>query len=432
MFRLEKYLDNPAKIQISPARISAYEILLKIDKDKAFSSVLLPSYEENLQPKDRGLCHEITLGVLRRKLYLGKVIEQFFKKKLDIEVRIALEIGLYQILFLDKIPIYSAINESVNLVRRAKKNSAKGLVNAILRKVSREVPELLFTDEIDKISIETSHPKWLIEKWILQFGLVETEKLANKNNETPKLSYRFTAKTTEAVKKSAENEDVENRREFLRELAENGKLYFQDEASQLVAKAVDLKFGETFLDLCAAPGSKTTFIANESFKNKNLVVAGDLYWNRVKVLRESCQKQGVEFVKVVQYNAEHNLPFAEESFDVILLDSPCSGTGTIRHNPEIRYHLTEKNFAELVTKQINLLKNAARYLKHGGRIIYSTCSLEIEENENVISQFLCQTSEFEKKAPNISEEFLTKDNFARTFPPRDDVDGFFLAELIRR
>lgn len=425
-------MDNPAKIQISPARISAYEILQKIAKDKAFSSVLLPSYEENLQPKDRGLCHEITLGVLRRKLYLGKIIEQYFKKKLDLEVRIALEIGLYQILFLDKIPIYSAINESVNLVRRAKKNSAKGLVNAILRKVSREVPELLFTDEIDRISIETSHPKWLIEKWVLQFGLSETENLANKNNETPKLSYRFTAKTTDAVKKSAENEDAENRREFLRELAENGKLYFQDEASQLVAKAVDLKVGETFLDLCAAPGSKATLIANESFKNKNLVVAGDLYWNRVKVLRESCQNQGVEFVKIVQYNAECNLPFTEESFDVILLDSPCSGTGTIRHNPEIRYHLAEKDFAELATKQINLLKNAARYLKQGGRIIYSTCSLEIEENENVINRFLSETSEFEKKAPKIATEFITNENFARTFPPRDGIDGFFIAELIRR
>ncbi len=432
MFRLEKYLDNPAKIQISPARISAYEILLKIDKDKAFSSVLLPSYEENLQPKDRGLCHEITLGVLRRKLYLGKIIEQFFNKKLDIEVRIALEIGLYQILFLDKIPIYSAINESVNLVRRAKKNSAKGLVNAILRKVSREVPELLFTDEIERISIETSHPKRIIEKWISQFGYDETEKLANKNNETPKLSYRFTAKTTDAVKKSVENEEVDNRRDFLRELAENGKLYFQDEASQFVAKAVDLKFGEVFLDLCAAPGSKATFIANDSFKNNNIVVAGDFYWNRVKVLWESCHKQGVDFVNVVQYNAEYNLPFAEESFDVILLDSPCSGTGTIRHNPEIRYHLTEKDFTELATKQVKLLKNAARYLKRGGRIIYSTCSLETEENENVINRFLNKTSEFQINAPKIASEFVTDENFARTFPPRDDIDGFFIAELIRQ
>jgi 16S rRNA (cytosine967-C5)-methyltransferase len=426
-YRLENILDNQSKIQISPARISAYEILLKIEKDKAFSSVLLPSYEENLQAIDRGLCHEIVLGVLRRKLYLAKIIEQYFKKKLDAEVRISLEIGLYQILFLDKIPIYSAINESVNLVRRAKKNSAKGLVNAILRKVSREVPTLEFADEIERISIETSHPRWLLEKWISQFGFESAEKIALANNETPKTTFRFTAKTTDAVKKSIENDDMANRREFLRELAENGKLYFQDEASQLVASSLQLKPEEKFLDICAAPGSKFTQVASSKSH-----FAGDFYENRLRIMKKSAKQQGLLNINLVAFDATKSLPFELESFDVLLLDSPCSGTGTIRHNPEIRYNLNENDFNKLKKKQLDLLTNASKYLKRGGRIVYSTCSLETEENEDVIENFLAVNNQFEKTVPKVPKEFVTESNFARTFTYRDDVDGFFIAELIRQ
>jgi 16S rRNA (cytosine967-C5)-methyltransferase len=426
-YRLENILDNQSKIQISPARISAYEILLKIEKDKAFSSVLLPSYEENLQPIDRGLCHEIVLGVLRRKLYLAKIIEQYFKKKLDVEVLISLEIGLYQILFLDKIPIYSAINESVNLVRRAKKNSAKGLVNAILRKVSREVLTLEFADEIERISIETSHPRWLLEKWISQFGYENAEKIALANNETPKTTFRFTAKTTDAVKKSIENDDMANRREFLRELAENGKLYFQDEASQLVASSLQLKPEEKFLDICAAPGSKFTQVANSKSH-----FAGDFYENRLRVMKKSAKQQGLSNINLVAFDATKSLPFELESFDVLLLDAPCSGTGTIRHNPEIRYSLTKDDFDELSKKQLNLLTIASKYLKRGGRIVYSTCSIEIEENERVVEKFLAANNQFEKAEPKVAKEQVTENNFARTFSYRDGVDGFFIAELIRR
>src|SRR5688572_20299863 len=147
-------------MKISPARVAAFEILTRIETERAFSSILLANYEQNLSLKDRALCHEITLGALRRQFYLDRIIEKFTKeRKLDTAVRIALRIGLYQILFLDKIPAYSAINESVNLVQRAKKTSAKSLVNAILRRATREQIEIEFSDKIEKISIETSHPR---------------------------------------------------------------------------------------------------------------------------------------------------------------------------------------------------------------------------------------------------------------------------------
>jgi 16S rRNA (cytosine967-C5)-methyltransferase len=415
-------------MKISPSRIAAFEILAKIETEKSYSSVLLPIYEEKLEPKDRALCHELTLGTLRKQIYLDKIIEKLTNgKKLDSAVKIILRIALYQLIFLDKIPAHAAINDSVNLVQMAKKTSAKGFVNAILRKFTREKIEFEFANEIEKISVETSHPRWLIEKWIGEFGLEETAKLAEANNETPKLNFRFTAKTTEAVKESLQQENIENDKKYLRELAENGKIYFQDEGSQIIANAVELNGNESFLDVCAAPGSKVTQISNFKFQISNLIVAGDLYLQRVKILQKNCQNQGVGFINILQYDAENALPFADESFDVVLLDAPCSGTGTIRHNPEIRYFLQEKDFMELSVKQLKILKNASKLIKRGGRIIYSTCSLEVEENEDVCQRFLSENTEFRLLKPNVSEIFLTERGFARTFPQRDKMDGFFVA-----
>ena len=390
--------------------------------------MLLPFYEEKLEALDRGLCHELTLGVLRKQLYLDRLIEILTNgKKLDSAVKIILRIALYQLNFLDKIPAHAAINDAVNLTQKAKKTSAKGFVNAVLRRFTRERIGLEFHDEVDKLSIETSHPRWLIEKWIADFGFEQTARLAAANNQTPRLNFRFTAKTTEAIKNSLDGVDLEAEKKYLRELAVNGKIYFQDEGSQIVGDAVGLKENESFLDVCAAPGSKTTQIQNSKFKTPNLSVAGDLHWNRVKILQETCRKQGVGGVDIVQYDAENGLPFAEESFDVVLLDAPCTGTGTIRHNPEIRYFLAEKDFRELSGKQLAILRNASKLVKRGGRIIYSTCSLEKEENEEVVGGFSSESADFRPVKPNVPEKFLTADGFARTFPQRDQMDGFFIA-----
>jgi 16S rRNA (cytosine967-C5)-methyltransferase len=390
--------------------------------------VLLPLFEARLEGKDRALCHELTLGVLRKQIYLDRVIEKLAgAKRLDAAVRIILRIALYQLMFLDKIPAHAALNDAVNLTQKAKKTSAKGFVNAVLRRFTREETAFEFSDEVEKMAVETSHPRWLVEKWIADFGFENAARLTAANNETPRLSFRLTAKTSEKVQSSLAQKDIEREKEFLRELSESGKIYFQDEGSQAVGAAVELKEKESFLDLCAAPGSKTTQIAGRRPPNVNLIVAGDLHWSRVNILRENCQKQGVGFVSVVQYDAENGLPFADESFDVVLLDAPCSGTGTIRHNPEIRYFLEENDFRELSHKQLRILRSASKVVKRGGRIVYSTCSLEKEENEAVIDEFLQAENGFRQIAPNVPEKFLTADGFARTFPPRDEMDGFFIA-----
>lgn len=417
---------------------------------------MLPIYEEKLQPKDRALCHMLTLGALRNQIYLDRLIEKLTTKKtnkFDLAVLLALRIGLYQLLFLDKIPAHAAINESVNLVQKAKKTSAKNLVNAVLRRATREKIELKFADETDKICVETSHPRWLFEKWINEFGFEAAEKLAAANNETPNLVFRLTAKsgakTVEILNKIGleivESEIVPGAwkvfgsNEILRLYADEGRIYFQDEASQLVAQAVGLKDGKSFLDVCAAPGSKVTQIQDlrlktqdPRLKTQNLTVAGDYFEHRIRILQANCRKQAADFINIVRYDAENALPFADESFDVVLVDAPCSGTGTIRHNPEIRYFLSEKDFAELSAKQLKILQAASKTVKRNGRLIYSTCSLESEENESVVEKFLAGDENFTKVAPKVLEKFLTNEDFARTFPPRDKTDGFFIAEMIKR
>ncbi len=429
-------------MNISPVRAAAFDVLLRIEAEHSFSSVLLPIYEELLSPADSSLCHELTLGSLRRQIYLDRLIDHFTgSKKLDVAVRTAIRLGLYQLIFLDKIPDYSAINESVGLVQRAKKTSAKGFVNAILRRATREKPVFEFVDDIDRVSVETSHPRWLIEKWIGEFGIDEANLMASANNEIPKPAFRLIRPWEEIGGEVKENW---SRSEFadgiyiaprfdsrLRELEADGQIYFQDEASQIAAQSVSVPENGRVLDVCAAPGGKTGLIAKRLGTDAGLVVAGDLHWSRIDYLRKNCVRQGVEFVNIVQYDATKHLPFADESFDVVFVDAPCSGTGTIRHNPEIRYFLTSRDFPALATKQLSILTNASKLVKRGGSLVYSTCSVELDENESVAQRFLGESHGFTIAVPRVDDRFRTTDGFARTWPHRDNMDGFFIAEFRR-
>ncbi len=441
-------------MKISPARRAAFEILHRIETEKAFSSILLPKFEKELGPNDSALCHEITLGVLRKKLYLDHVIFTFTKKKIakfDVEVVTALRIGLYQLFYLDKIPDYSAINESVNLVKVFKKRSASGLVNAILRRASRGKVEVKADDPVTHVSIETSHPRWLLEHWIEQFGEKEAQEIAEANNEIPETYFRLTRKFFKSSEKlrnetlsqlshakssvisdgAATLYQVRRSDENLRELAESGFIYFQDAASQLVGNLVNLAKNESFLDLCASPGSKFTQILAVFGGQGELAVAGDFYSHRIQSLIRNIELQGIDNAQIVRYDAMDSLPFAEDTFDAILIDAPCTGTGTIRHNPEIRYFLEPVDFAELSRKQLSILENASKVIKDGGRIIYSTCSLERAENEDVINAFLSNNEGYSKVLPVFDDRFITSEGFVRTFPQRESMDGFFAAVLMR-
>jgi 16S rRNA (cytosine967-C5)-methyltransferase len=281
----------------------------------------------------------------------------------------------------------------------------------------------------------------LVEKWVGQRGFEPAEALTKANNLRPRAAFRITPKgIREGVVPSAGWQRskyvpgcyfAERMTPGLRDLAENGRIYFQDEGSQLVGSLVNLEPGSKFLDVSAAPGSKTTMITSGA-PSDTLIVAGDVRQSRVRVLKGNCEAQGVSNVRIVRHDAVATLPFADGEFDSVLLDAPCSGTGTIRSNPEIRYFLKPGDFRELHDKQLAILRNASKTVRHGGRLIYSTCSLETEENEGVIVEFLSGNADFEIRRPEIAGELVTDNGFVRTLPEEHEMDGFFAAVLERR
>ena len=426
--------------EISPARLAAFNILQQVEKG-AFSSILLAAEEPRLQPVDRALCHELVLGVLRWQLNLDKIVEHFAKRRiesLDPAVRIALRLGLYQLRFLTRIPASAAVNESVSLVRLARLSSATGFVNAVLRRAIREAdydPATDVSDQLERIAIQTSHPRWLIERWARSFGIEEAEAFAQANNTVPPTAFRVvrvranetkvlskltsTGATVQPSHVAAGAWRVSGATSLVRELSAAGEIYLQDEASQLVAEVLDVKANERALDLCAAPGGKTTLMA-DSAADHALIVAADRSATRMDTVIATTDLQGLKSINPLLLDAGDKLPFTSNVFDKVLLDAPCSGTGTLRRNPEIRWRLSEDDISAFSENQKRFLANAAEVVRPGGRLVYSTCSVEREENEEVIEEFVARDDRFIPAS--------TK----RTWPQREGADGFFIAVFDRR
>lgn len=454
-------------MNISPARRAAFEILRRVGAEESYSSVLLATTLDDLSPRDRGLCHELVLGTLRRQLWLDRSLEHFAARPvrgLDLPVLLALRLGLYQLRFLTRIPASAAVNESVNLVRSARLKSAASFVNAVLRRATREPdfdPAAESRDQIDRIAVSTSHPSWLLERWIAQFGETEAAALADANNQPAVSAFRLTAKAAgrgysqsellDGLQSAGSIVSSEIARyawrclgkedgaadsgglsmtSALRKLQEEGLIYFQDEASQLVAQLAATGPPKRVLDVCAAPGSKSTLIA--ALAPRAQIISGDLYEHRVRTMRELAQLQQASMNSIV-YDATTPLPFRAGSFDRVLVDAPCSGTGTLRHNPEIRWRLQTQDIDQLAAKQMRILKEAAVTVQSGGVLLYSTCSVEVDENESVARAFLDSHPNFEPQKFDVSPNLMTADRtFVRTWPHHQQTDGFFAAAFRRK
>ena len=439
---------------VSHARRAAFEILRRVDDEGAFASVLLAAGIEELSAQDRALCYELVLGVLRRQLWLDRLIEYYARRSvesLDAPVLRALRLGLYQLRFLSRVPARASVNESVNLMRLAKMGSAASFVNAVLRRATREPrydPTINISDPIEQIAIETSHPVWLIERWANALGKEEAEAFARANNESPPTAFRVNARDEDGLQAvlhelrdaggipepsrvAPDAWRIQGATAALRRLAHDGRVYIQDEASQLVAHVLEAREGERVLDVCAAPGSKTTHIAART-PDLSFIVAGDLYEHRLRTVMEAGARARTSLIRAVTLDATTGLPLAEASFDRVLVDAPCTGTGTLRRNPEIRWRITASDIRELQKRQQRILASASRMVRQGGRLVYSTCSVEREENEEVAASFLQENKTFRQVSPPVLAPFQSASGAARTWPHKEGADGFFIAAFERR
>ena len=453
-------------MNIAPARTTAFEILLRVMKEDAYASNLLaaPRYEK-LSSADHGLAHELTLGVLRWQGRLDFFIEHFTKRKitkLDTEVVIALRLGLYQLLFLDRVPAHAAINDAVNLVKLHKKKSAAPIVNAVLRSVQRagkdELEKIIASvnDSLEKLSIATSHPAWLLKKWSERFGEEEAQTFAAANNHAPRTAFRFNRKvqdeglTREWLAASniqfraseicpdafvVESGNLSANSEAIR----SNWIYLQDEASQLVAHLTAnsaISIPQSALDLCAAPGSKTSLIAS-LLPEEVTIVACDLHLHRLQTMRELSARANLTNINLLQLDATKPLPFAVETkFDVVLLDAPCSGLGTLQRHPEIKWKINHEKIQELAALQKSLLENAASQVSTRGMLAYSVCSTEPEEGEEIIAEFCAAHAEFRditserlKTFELEGAKFFTQNFGARTLTHQHGCESFFVCLL---
>jgi 16S rRNA (cytosine967-C5)-methyltransferase len=450
---------------VSPARAAAFDILLRVERESSYASELLHSrMYDRLSVVDHSLATELVMGVLRWRALLDSDIAKSSAQplsKLDPEILTSLRLAVYQLRWLDRVPARAAIHESVELVKRARKRSAAPFVNAVLRKMAASIPSAnepaqpaISDASIEALAASSAHPLWLVERWTQAYGLDSAFRICQHDQSIPVTAIRLRRAEAE---EQLRNEGVElapgallaSARQVLRgDITKSaafrvGLCVIQDEASQLVAALVG--HGVDVLDCCAAPGGKTEAIADRNPGAE--ITSVDLHPHRARLLRKLLSAHdpatGAETRKIRVVTADaRNLPFAAK-FDRVLADVPCSGTGTLARNPEIKWRLTPADLVDLQVRQLAIAGSAMSQVAPGGRLIYSTCSLEREENEDVIERLLGDRSSFRIVECRAELERLQREGdliwpdpsslirgpYLRTLPGVHPCDGFFAAIL---
>jgi len=441
-------------LPISPARLAAFRALKLLQLEGTIPTDLLnSSLAGPLSGKDQSLATELVYGVLRRQQQLDWAVSRYCRialAKLDLPVLLALRLGAYQLLCLSRIPARAAVHESVELVKRANLKSAAGIVNAVLRKLDREDFQTalgsLDQHSDEGMSILYSHPVWLVRRWRKQLGEDAATGLLKTNNMSPPTFFRMNSpldpkKTLEDMARQGTicepHPSIDGcwrvtEGDLLKtEAYQDSRIYIQDSASQFVPFFLEAMSGHSCLDVCAAPGGKLSQVARLT-GGKAFLVGMDLRWPRLRSMARLHLKNWPDLCLVVA-NGKEELPFSIK-FDRILVDAPCSGTATLQRNPDIRWSLSPADFQRLQITQLALLENAAQQLRPNGTMVYSTCSLEPEENEVVVEHFLSRHSEFCLGLPQdlrLHRHHRT-DGYFKLLPSEWNCDGFFAAILKRR
>ena len=447
---------------IAPARTAALHGLRAVNSLRAaLPAALVESRARLTDDRDRALAAEIITGTLRWQRSLDHLIEHFARRpvgKLDADVLIILRLSLYQLLHLDRVPAAAVVDDAVDLTRGIKKQSASGFVNAVLRATLRGRHRLPLPPRPDGgsdiaaatayLGVTHSHPDWLVSRWLDRYGFANAERWVRFNNDTPPLTIRANRLrvTREQLAATLLEDDVETeptpyapdglivRSGNPLRLPPTGSFVVQDEASQLVPLVVDAAPGARVLDLCASPGGKTTALA-AAMRNHGVLVATDVRPRRLRTLIATVRSMGAHCAGVLQVPTVGPLPFTPV-FDRILVDAPCSGLGTLRRDPDIRWRRAEADLDEMSHRQLDLLRRAAAVLAPGGRLVYATCSSEPEENEGVVERFLHDVPGFSlidlRGSTPVLDGLIDGRGMLRTLPFAHGLEAFFAAALVRR
>lgn len=433
------------------ARTSALKILMKFEQKQAYSNLLLHQYlkEHLLSDPDRRFVTELVYGVIQRLNTLDWVADQLIKKGVDsLEswVRQVIRVGLYQLMFLDKIPSRAAVYETVQLAKKWGHSGIAGLVNGVLRNYLRKKEQLQFPN----LAIQYSFPPWMVKRMIETYGKGTAIQMMKTSLQPPKISVRINRLKTDrqhmidAFSYQAKQSSIA-RDGFILEKSGNpaehewykrGYYTVQDESSMLVAEALNPIAGMTILDACAAPGGKTTHLA-ERMNNQGKIVACDRYPHKVKLIDAHAKRLGIGIIEAQAIDMRHFQ--TEQQFDAVLLDAPCSGWGVIQRKPEIKWRKEKKDLDSLLVLQRQLLEVCASHVKPGGILLYSTCTWDLKENQEQITQFLAQHHEFrpDPSLPELLSEAVIQKaiqgtGFIQILPHHFHSDGFFIARLIKQ
>jgi 16S rRNA (cytosine967-C5)-methyltransferase len=441
------------------AREVALETILRVHETGSYAHILLSKALErsHLNSRDRALVTELVYGSLRAEGTLDWVLSLFAARplsELSPEIRDILRLGAYQILYTSKIPAHAATNESVELAKKYGGVGVARFVNAVLRHLIREKDKLpwpsLEKDPVSHVSLVYSHPRWLVEMWTEELGLDETIALCKANNVRPRLVLRT---NTLKISRDELKQRLEGRR--LRVLStlfapeglmveragavsefpefKEGLFQVQDESSMLASHLVKPESGEVVLDLCAAPGGKTTHLG-ALMKNRGRIIAIDLHAHRLKLIEENCKRLGVEIVELIQGNATRLEGLVREKVERILVDAPCSGLGTLARRPDSRWRKSPEAIKQLALLQSQLLESASSALKENGVVVYATCTISRRENAEVVEEFLKKHPEFllEKASDYLPVKIPSEHEWIQLLPHVHHTQGFFMARLLKR
>ncbi|MEW5800080.1 MAG: 16S rRNA (cytosine(967)-C(5))-methyltransferase RsmB [Bacteroidota bacterium] len=446
---------NEQKMLFAGVRGTSVKILNRVERTDSYLDKLIDSElrSNEFNDFDKALLMEIVHGVLRWQSKLDWVLNGFFHgnfSKAEVTVRNTLRAALYQILFLDKVPDHAAVNEAVEFMKRVRSEKAAGLVNGVLRNIIRNKEGIHYPDVQNDaalyLSTMYSYPLWMVRRWMNRFGFYETEKLLEAQNQKPGLTLRInTMKTSiEDFMKMFELHNISYERSsylpmFLRttnlsnisqtEIFRRGFFTVQDESAGIASTLLDVKPGERVIDLCSAPGGKTTFFG-ETMKNQGKIIAVDKYQTRLNLVKTGCERLGITNV---EYVAADGAEFESEPADKIIIDAPCSGLGVLAKKPDIKIKREMRDIVDVVKSQERLIENASKLLKSGGVMVYSTCTIEPEENFNLVKKFLEQHPEFsiDPASKYVNEKLVHPDGYVETYPHRHGIDGSFAIRLIK-